>query len=72
MDRFSFLNAVHAEYIDNLYEKYKKYPDSVDTSWRSFFQGYDFASQSYNGYALQELAEPAPESQHAERLKPLL
>lgn len=57
MDRFSFLNAVHAEYIDNLYEKYKKYPDSVDTSWRSFFQGYDFASQSYNGYALQELAE---------------
>lgn len=55
MDRFSFLNAVHAEYIDNLYEKYKKYPDSVNPSWRSFFQGYDFASQSYNGYSISEL-----------------
>ncbi|MBV7440467.1 2-oxoglutarate dehydrogenase E1 component [Weeksellaceae bacterium TAE3-ERU29] len=48
MDRFSFLNAVHAEYIDDLYEKYKKYPDSIDPSWKSFFQGFDFGQQSYS------------------------
>ncbi|MRI62620.1 2-oxoglutarate dehydrogenase E1 component [Ornithobacterium rhinotracheale] len=47
MERFSFLNAVHAEYIDELYQKYKKYPDSVDPSWRSFFQGFDFGQQNY-------------------------
>uniref|UniRef100_UPI0039A4EFC9 2-oxoglutarate dehydrogenase E1 component n=1 Tax=Ornithobacterium rhinotracheale TaxID=28251 RepID=UPI0039A4EFC9 len=47
MERFSFLNAVHAEYIDELYQKYKQYPDSVDPSWRSFFQGFDFGQQSY-------------------------
>lgn len=46
MDRFSFLNAVHAEFIDELYEKYKKYPDSVEPSWRSFFQGFDFGKDS--------------------------
>ncbi len=56
MDRFSFLNAVHIEYIDQLYEKYQKYPDSVEASWRSFFQGYDFANQSYNGKSLTENA----------------
>ncbi|MDG4946303.1 2-oxoglutarate dehydrogenase E1 component [Weeksellaceae bacterium KMM 9713] len=57
MDRFSFLNAVHAEYIDSLYEKYKQFPDSVDASWRTFFQGYDFGSQSYNGFSVQELVD---------------
>ncbi len=57
MDRFSFLNAVHAEYIDNLYEKYKQFPDSVDASWRTFFQGYDFGSQSYNGFSVQEIVD---------------
>lgn len=57
MDRFSFLNAVHAEYIDNLYEKYKQFPDSVDASWRTFFQGYDFGSQSYNGFSVQEVVD---------------
>src|SRR5690606_7394410 len=55
MDRFSFLNAVHSEYIDNLYEKYKQYPDSVEPSWRSFFQGFDFGSQSYNGFSIEDL-----------------
>lgn len=52
MDRFSFLNAAHAEYIEELYTKYQKYPDSVDASWRAFFQGYDFGTQTYNGEAL--------------------
>ena len=56
MDRFSFLNAVHAEFIDNLYEKYQKYPDSVEPSWRTFFQGFDFARESFNGYSVEEFS----------------
>ena len=43
MDRFSFLNAVHPSYIAELYDKYLQYPDTVEPSWRSFFQGFDFA-----------------------------
>jgi 2-oxoglutarate dehydrogenase E1 component len=54
MERFSFLNAVHSEYISELYEKYQKYPDSIEPSWRAFFQGFDFANTSYNGHALNE------------------
>lgn len=52
MDRFSFLNAAHINYISDLYDQYLQYPDSVDASWRVFFQGYDFANQSYNGESL--------------------
>ena len=42
MDKFSFLNAVHTEFIADLYDQYLINPDSVEASWRSFFQGYDF------------------------------
>lgn len=47
MDRFSFLGGVHSTFIDDLYQKYLKSPDSVEPSWRAFFQGYDFALESY-------------------------
>lgn len=48
MDKFSFLNAVHSEYISDLYNQYLIHPDAVEPSWRSFFQGYDFAGERYN------------------------
>ena len=47
MERFSFLGGVHATFIDDLYQKYLKNPDSVEPSWRAFFQGYDFALEDY-------------------------
>ena len=47
MDRFSFLNSVHTGHIADMYEKYLEDPDSVETSWRIFFQGYDFAQTDY-------------------------
>ena len=42
MDRFSFLNAAHTAYFAELYDQYLQYPDSVEPSWRAFFQGFDF------------------------------
>ena len=47
MDKFSFLNAVHSGYIADLYDQYLINPDAIEPSWRSFFQGYDFASEKY-------------------------
>ena len=47
MDKYSFLNAAHTAYFADLYEQYLKNPDSVEPSWRAFFQGYDFGSESY-------------------------
>lgn len=42
MDRFSFLNAAHTAHFADLYDKYLQHPDSVEPSWRAFFQGFDF------------------------------
>ena len=48
MDKFSFLNAAHTGFIADLYDKYLVNPDSVEPSWRSFFQGYDLANENYS------------------------
>ena len=48
MDRFSFLNAAHTGFIEELYEKYLENPDGVEASWRAFFQGYDLANENYS------------------------
>ena len=47
MDRFSFLNAAHTAFFADLYEQYMQNPDSVEPSWRSFFQGFDFGQANY-------------------------
>lgn len=47
MDRFSFLNAAHTAFFADLYDQYLQSPDSVEPSWRSFFQGFDFALANY-------------------------
>ena len=46
MDNFSFLNAAHSGYFADLYDQYLKNPDSLEPSWRAFFQGYDFGSNN--------------------------
>lgn len=60
MDRFSFLNAVHSEFIEDLYQKYLKFPDAVEPSWRSFFQGYDFANADYSLTGEKEQKQVVP------------
>ena len=47
MDKYSFLNAAHTAYFADLYDQYLENPDSVEPSWRAFFQGYDFGSENY-------------------------
>ena len=42
MDRYSFLNAAHTNFFADLYDQYLENPDSVEPSWRAFFQGFDF------------------------------
>src|SRR6478672_6652117 len=48
MDRFSFLNAAHTEFFAQLYDQYLQNPDSVEPSWRAFFQGFDFGMTTFN------------------------
>jgi 2-oxoglutarate dehydrogenase E1 component len=60
MDRFSFLNAAHTDFFADLYDQYLENPDSIEPSWRSFFQGFDFGS-SYGNHTAQveHIAESA-------------
>ena len=61
MEKFSFLNASHTDFYADLYDKYLQNPDAVEPSWRSFFQGFDFASANY-----LEQEQEIPEKVHKE------
>ncbi|WP_373494905.1 2-oxoglutarate dehydrogenase E1 component [Aquiflexum sp.] len=43
MDKYSYISNAHVAYIDELYEDYKNDPESIDPSWKTFFDGFDFA-----------------------------
>lgn len=49
MDKVSYVGNADVNAIDNLYNMYKKDPDSVDEGWRKFFEGFDFAQTNYEG-----------------------
>jgi 2-oxoglutarate dehydrogenase E1 component len=57
VEKFSYLKSVNADYIDEVYQKYQKDPESVESSWRFFFEGIEFGStemitprETANGY----------------------
>ena len=47
MDNLDYLGSTEPAVIEELYEKYKKDPDSVDLGWRKFFDGFEFATSLY-------------------------
>lgn len=66
MDKFSFLNATHSGFIADLYDQYLTNPDSVEPSWKSFFQGYDLANESYGATGEENTNVQIPEQVHKE------
>lgn len=70
MDPFSFLNTIHPEQLDQLYHKYLKYPDSIEPSWRAFFQGFDFGKEVTEEILVSQAPENASsESQNIDFLE---
>ena len=47
MSNLSFLSNASPEYIDNLYEQYQVDPPSVPEEWKRFFEGFEFAQETY-------------------------
>ena len=65
MDKFSFLNAAHSQLIEDLYQQYLKYPDSLEPSWKAFFQGFDFALEGYgDDFRANNTISPTPTPVH--------
>ncbi len=46
------LNAVNAEYIDQLYEAFKHDPDSVPDEWRNYFYGFEHSQSEHPSPAI--------------------
>jgi 2-oxoglutarate dehydrogenase E1 component len=45
MDELSFLSNADHETIEELYRQYKQDPESIETGWRRFFQGFEFSGK---------------------------
>jgi len=58
MNDFSVISNAHPTYINSMYEQYLKDPQSVEATWRAFFQGFEF-SQNGNGSAANVEHAPA-------------
>ncbi len=48
MKKFDFLGQGDLASIENLYNQYIEAPESVDESWRKFFEGFDFARKHFD------------------------
>lgn len=48
MDKFSYVGNADVNYIDDLYQSYQQDPESVEESWKKFFQGFEFY-QTHHG-----------------------
>lgn len=48
MDKFSYLGGGDQGSIDKLYELYQKDPDSLEITWKRFFEGFEFALKHYD------------------------
>jgi len=47
MDKFSYLSTMDNSVFEELFSKYQKDPESIEGSWREFFDGFEFAIQNY-------------------------
>ena len=61
--RTSYLNDWNADLLDEYYQRWKQDPDSVDSSWSAFFEGFELGlSPGKNGQSA------APETGASEQL----
>jgi 2-oxoglutarate dehydrogenase E1 component len=54
MEKYSYIANSEAAYIEELYQKYQQSPESVDSSWQRFFEGFEFSTKygaNGNGHA---------------------
>ena len=57
MQKFSYLNSSNSNYIDQLFDQYCQDSDSLDPSWRYFFDGLALGSESTSADLVGDGAE---------------
>lgn len=58
MDKYSYIANAHGNYLDELFKSYKEDPDSIDESWKKFFEGFEFGQEQYGEKGDGQLATP--------------
>jgi len=48
LEKFAYLRNANAEYIEELLQRFKTNPDTVDESWRWFFEGMEMGEEEAN------------------------
>lgn len=48
MDKFSYLSNADVSWFEAQFQKFQKDPESVEESWRKFFEGFEFARTNYD------------------------
>ena len=47
MDKYSYLSNADGAAIEELYKNYLQNPESVESDWKQFFEGFEFARNTY-------------------------
>jgi 2-oxoglutarate dehydrogenase E1 component len=48
MDKFSYLSNADVSWFETQFQQFLKNPESVEESWRKFFEGFEFARANYD------------------------
>ena len=49
MDKFSYVGNMDPAAIEQMYQQYLKDPDSLESSWQRFFEGFEFSRTQFQG-----------------------
>src|ERR671919_584673 len=60
MKDFSYITSSHPAFIENLYQDFRKDPNSIDPEFKKFFEGFDFAIGNVNGSNGKSVTVAAP------------
>ena len=63
MDNYSYISNADVGYLDQLYQKYKQDPASVDVTWQKFFEGYEFSLARFGENGASEAGPSIKETQ---------
>lgn len=69
MNSYSYISNAHPSYIDALYRDYQANAESVDGQWRSFFEGFEFATNHTNHHSAAGTTTQVDAAQLANELK---
>ena len=64
MKDYSYVYNAHPAFIEKMYRQYSEDPNSVDSGWRTFFEGFEFAGVAPQGALVATSAQSYMYTRH--------